>query len=205
MERQVLRMRLERQVAGMRINKPDENVLEANGIKDNYCRHAKNAGMEERFGDSLKKSIGREAGGADITVQKDGSQRKTIQNSMVQGGIMQDGIAQSSIVPDSSVKNIEIGALSMKQGLEGKEVPVRNISYSECDGIKINILEGYAMKAKLERTEAETSAAGETETKGIYVEMKNDDGEVKAYLFEIPGIDEIKEDMMEQLAYEAGL
>lgn len=204
MERQVLRIRLEGQVAGMRINKPDENVLEINGIKDNYCRHVKNGGMEERFGDSLKKSIGRETGSADITVQKDDSQRKTIQKSMLQGGITQDGIAQSSIVPDSTVKNIEIGTLSMLQGLEGKEVPVRNISYSECDGIKINILDGYAMKAKLERTEAETSAAGETETKGIYVEMKNDDGEVKAYLFEIPGIGEIKEDMMEQLAYEIG-
>lgn len=205
MERQVLRMRLEGQVAGMRINKPDENVLETSGIKDNYCRYAKNGGMEERFGDSLKKSIGRETGGADIAVQKDGSPRKTVQNGMVQGGIMQDGIAQSSIVPEGAVRNIGIGTLSMLRGLEGKEVSVRNISYSECDKIKINILDGYTMKAKLERTEAETSVSTEEETKGIYVEIKNDDGEVKAYLFEIPGIDEIKEDMMEQLAYEAGL
>ncbi len=79
----------------------------------------------------------------------------------------------------------------------GKEVPVREIPYSECDMVEINVLEGYVLKARRER-------AGEGEEQGgqqVYVEKKNDEGEVKAYLFHGSQIRQDGGDEMERMAY----
>lgn len=79
---------------------------------------------------------------------------------------------------------------------EGQEVSVRGIPYEECDRVEIHILEGYTLKAKLEMSET-----GETETGKIYVEMKTDDGETKAYLFNSTGLRNDSTNVMEQFAY----
>lgn len=78
----------------------------------------------------------------------------------------------------------------------GKEVPVREIPYSECDMVEINVLEGYVLKAKREKT-------GEGEEQGgqIYVEKKNDEGEVRAYLFNSLYVRPDGGDEMERMAY----
>lgn len=76
----------------------------------------------------------------------------------------------------------------------GKEVPVREIPYGECDMVEINVLEGYVLKAKRER-------AGEEQGGQVYVEKKNDEGEVKAYLFQESYVRQDSGDEMERMAY----
>lgn len=79
----------------------------------------------------------------------------------------------------------------------GREVPVREIPYSECDMVEINVLEGYVLKARKEK-------AGEGEEQGgqqVYVEKKNDEGEVKAYLFHGQQVRQDGGDEMERMAY----
>ena len=79
----------------------------------------------------------------------------------------------------------------------GKEVPVREIPYSECDMVEVNVLEGYVLKARREKI-------GEGEEQGVqqvYVEKKNDEGEVKAYLFNGSYVRQESGDEMEKMAY----
>lgn len=82
-------------------------------------------------------------------------------------------------------------------GKTGREVPVREIPYSECDMVEINVLEGYVLKARREKT-------GEGEEQGgqqVYVEKKNDEGEKKAYLFNALHVRQDGGDEMERMAY----
>ncbi len=82
-------------------------------------------------------------------------------------------------------------------GKTGREVPAREIPYSECDMVEINVLEGYVLKAQREK-------AGEGEEQGgqqIYVEKKNDEGEIKAYLFNGLHVRQDGGDEMERMAY----
>lgn len=79
---------------------------------------------------------------------------------------------------------------------EAKEVPVRQIPYSECDMVEINVLEGYVLKAK-----REGMSKGEEQDSRVYVEKKSDDGEVKAYLFHALYARKDGGDEMERIAY----
>lgn len=77
---------------------------------------------------------------------------------------------------------------------KAKEVKVRRISYSECDKTEINILEGYTLKAKLEPEGGGKSS--------VYVEMKDDEGTFRAYLFDTAELKKNSSSPMERLAYE---
>lgn len=164
--------------------KLDENRPEVKGMKDNSGKNVKRSLQDECFGESLRRSIGYESMEAGATVHKD---------------IRQTAIITSSKVPESAVCNRESVELSLLKGQEIKEVEVRNLSYEECDRVKINLLEGYTLKAKLERELTESK-----EPAGIYVEMKNDEGDTRAFLFNTSGHGEIKEEIMEQLVEEIG-
>lgn len=80
---------------------------------------------------------------------------------------------------------------------EAKEVPVRQISYGECDMVEVNVLEGYVLKAKRD----ETREGDGQESCRVYVERKSDDGEVKAYLFEALYARKDSENEAERIAY----
>lgn len=78
-----------------------------------------------------------------------------------------------------------------------KEVAVRRLSYGECDKVEVNVLEGYTLKAKLEE-------GGERDLTGgcsIYVEMKDEEGMMKACLFDGAGLREDSRSAMERIAY----
>lgn len=76
------------------------------------------------------------------------------------------------------------------------EVPVRKISYEECDKVEVNVLEGYVLKAKEDRGRAEGS-----EDYRVYVEKKSDDGVWKAYLYDGASFRKDSRDEMERMAY----
>ncbi len=80
-----------------------------------------------------------------------------------------------------------------------KGVEVRRLSYSECDKVEINVLEGYTLKAKLE-TDGEGNVPGGCR---IYVEMKDEEGTMKACLFDGAGLEKNSRDAMERIAYAA--
>lgn len=77
-----------------------------------------------------------------------------------------------------------------------QQVPVRRIPYSACDQTKINILEGYTLKARLEK------ADGQTDTCRVYVEMKEENGRMKACLFDAGCLQKNSRNVMEQIAYQ---
>lgn len=80
---------------------------------------------------------------------------------------------------------------------DAQEVEVRRIPYSACDKMEINILEGYTLKAKLEKEPGQTRACS------VYVEMKEENGTMKAYLFDADKIQKNSSSAMERIAYEA--
>lgn len=80
-----------------------------------------------------------------------------------------------------------------------KETEVRWLAYSECDKVEINVLEGYTLKAKLESKEGENSKG----SCSVYVEMKNEEGAVKASLFYGKGLRKDSANAMERIAYAA--
>ncbi len=76
---------------------------------------------------------------------------------------------------------------------------VRRIPYSACDKVEINVLEGYTLKAKLEAGEGDGGIGGCS----VYVEMKHEDGEIKAVLFDGGSLCSDSGDAMERIAYAA--
>lgn len=135
--------------------------------------------------------------------------RSSLQKSIVQEEAMKEyqerieekrrpkGKASASIEREMGSKSIAI-RLEQKDAVKaGKEVPARGIPYSECDMVEINVLEGYVLKAKQDRrTEGEGN-----EYYQVYVEKKNDDGEVTAYLFDGSSSRKDSGDEMERMAY----
>lgn len=163
----------------MRINKPEEKLPEVSEKREYSGRNTRAAEQRECFGDSLRKSIGQEE-----------------TEAAVQNGIQQKDILRSSIVQNGSSRNVEIDRISRRPDRGGaKETAVRNISYNECDGIRINILDGYTLKAKIDERDGENIPE-------IYVEMNCDTGDTKACLFEAAGLESGSGDVMERLAYE---
>ena len=76
---------------------------------------------------------------------------------------------------------------------------VRRIPYGECDKVELNVLEGYTLKAKLETGIEGRQGMGSY----VYVEKKQEDGSVKACLFDVAGLQENSQDAMERIAYAA--
>ena len=79
---------------------------------------------------------------------------------------------------------------------KAKEVQVRRIPYSECDKVEIHILEGFTLKAKLD-----TPKYSSSDECRIYVERKDEDGSIKAYLFYADSLQKNSQNAMEQIAY----
>lgn len=99
-------------------------------------------------------------------------------------------------VRKSAAETISIRMNRSQDASVAQEVPVRGISYEDCDRVEIRVLDGYTLKAKRERSETSESDAG-----NIYVEMKTDDGEIKAMLFSRVGLKDDSTDIMERFAY----
>ncbi|MGN0331254.1 MAG: hypothetical protein ACI4D5_08420 [Kineothrix sp.] len=76
-----------------------------------------------------------------------------------------------------------------------KEVPVRGIPYEECDCVRINVLEGYTVKIKLE----DGRFGKDTD---VYIEVKWDNGDKRACLYGMAALKANGSDMMEKIAYE---
>lgn len=89
-----------------------------------------------------------------------------------------------------------INACTERNAPAAKEVPVRRISYGECDMVEVNVLDGYVLKAKGDGKPADGSEIG-----WIYVEKKSDDGEWKAYLYDGASSRKESGDEMERMAY----
>ena len=95
-------------------------------------------------------------------------------------------------------------SLLRKIGMEGvqgvREVPVRGLAYEECDRVKINVLEGYTVKIKLEEKKASRNM--ETCDTDVYIEMKWDNGDKRAGLYALAALKKNGNDIMEKIAYE---
>lgn len=69
------------------------------------------------------------------------------------------------------------------------ETGVRNLTYAQSDKIHVNVLEGYTYRAKVD-----------VSSHKVYLEYHNDEGEIKAYVADVPSIAKNTENPMEQLA-----
>ncbi len=152
---------------------------------------------EESFQDSLQKSMnmGLAAERSGAGCRNESEQRGDGAGRTVTGVI-------SCKEPDFG-KNIAEGAAArIEQGREAwraREAEVRRIPYSECDKVEINVLEGYTLKAKLEAGEMKNGIR----SCNVYVEMKNEEGEIKAVLFDGSSLCTDSDDAMERIAYAA--
>ncbi len=77
-----------------------------------------------------------------------------------------------------------------------REVEVRRIPYHACDRVEVHVLEGYTLKAKLDTENGSGSG------KSVYVEMKNEEGISKAWLFEECALRKESGSAAERIAYE---
>lgn len=98
-------------------------------------------------------------------------------------------------VRKSAAETISIRMNRSQDASAAHEVPVRGISYEDCDRVEIRVLDGYTLKAKLMPSEMR-----ESDVENIYVEMKTDDGEMKAMLFNRIGLNGDSTDIMERFA-----
>ena len=73
------------------------------------------------------------------------------------------------------------------------EVEVRRIPYSACDKVEVHVLEGYTLKARMDNGNGNSS---------VYVEMKDDDGDSKAWLFDRSVLCKESKSVAERIAYE---
>lgn len=191
----------------MQINKISKNMSNVNSIGDvaakakqknqgeNVFKNNRDRVMEESFQDSLQKSMNTEL---------------NIEMSLVGANGEGEEWAESPVRASSSIishKEQGFGkskaeSINIHVGRSGdtalvKETAVRQLSYGECDKVEINVLEGYTLKAKLEKGAGESKA----DEYSIYVEMKNEKGIVKARLFDGIGLQKDSENAMERIAY----
>lgn len=95
-----------------------------------------------------------------------------------------------------STRMENINVCTERNAPAAKAIPVRGISYGECDMVEVNVLEGYVLKAKGDGERMDGAEAG-----WIYVEKKTDDGEWKAYLYDGASSRKESKDAMERIAY----
>lgn len=151
--------------------------------------------LEESFHDSLQKSMNMEMT-AETNAGGTGSENEWRPDNVGRQG----GGVISHKEPDFGRNKAESINLRIEQSEEvspAKEVEARRLSYGECDKIEINVLEGYTLKAKLEEKTGEGSAGGCS----IYVEMKDEEGTVRACLFDGAGLRKDSRSAMERIAY----
>lgn len=80
----------------------------------------------------------------------------------------------------------ESGQVEMKAVVEAA---VRNISYEESDHVQVNVAEGYTYRAQVD-----------VSNHSVYLEYRDDEGAVKAYVAEVPSISKDTENPIEQMA-----
>lgn len=162
---------------------------------ENAGKGDKNRLTEESFQDSLQKSM---------NVESFSEPGVSVVNNESEWRPDNTGRPGSSVISHKDAglcknKAEGIGIRIERSGepAAAKEVEVRRISYGECDKVEINVLEGYTLKAKLE-------ADGEGNDFGgcrIYVEMKDEEGTMKACLFDGAGLQKNSRNVMERIAY----
>ena len=167
----------------MRIN--EWNQRNQNAAKMNGPGGVQGKGNTKKLGDISTKSC-------KIKPEED-SFRSSLQKSMVQEEAMKAQVKKAEEAGQPRMENIN--ACMERNALTAKEVPVRMISYGECDKVEVNVLEGYVLKAKEDRGMKGSGACS------VYVEKKSDDGTWKAYVYD--GISSRKDsrDEMERMAY----
>ena len=182
----------------MRINEWNQRNQIAS--KMNVSGGVQGKGNTKKLGDISTKSC-------KIKPEED-SFRSSLQKSMVQEEAMKAQVkkAEEAGRPGAQpLRQLEreagqprmenINACMERNALTAKEVPVRMISYGECDKVEVNVLEGYVLKAKEDRGMKGSGSCS------VYVEKKSDDGTWKAYVYD--GISSRKDsrDEMERMAY----
>ncbi len=192
----------------MQINELGKNRTNINGISDapgktrqkgqgeGICKTDRNKVAEESFQDSLQKSMNAE-NRAEAAVQEINSESGWPDHTRRPdcGAISHKDTGFGA----NKAEGISIRVERGREPAEVKEVEVRRLSYSECDKVEINVLEGYTLKAKLEADEAGDGAGGCR----IYVEMKDEEGTMKACLFNGAGLQKDSRNVMERIAYAA--
>ena len=192
----------------MQINELGKNRTNINGSRDaagktrqksqgeSISKTDRNKVAEESFQDSLQKSMNAE-NFAEVTVQETSNESGWPDHARrPDGGVISH---KDTGFGANKAEGISIRAQRSGEPAEVKAVEVRRLSYSECDKVEINVLEGYTLKAKLEK-DGEGNGIGGCR---IYVEMKDDEGMMKACLFDGAGLQKDSRSVMERIAYAA--
>ena len=146
---------------------------------------------------------GKVPGGSGIYVSGAHERPGRKNGSFVSGESFQDRLQKNinqkaAFLPAAEPQGTGMQVKRCRQLQGAREVEVRRIPYSACDKVEINVLEGYTLKAKLEKGEG-----GRKEQPGsVYVEMKEDSGFVKAFLFDAEAVSKNSRSAVERIAYE---
>lgn len=127
----------------------------------------------------------------DMREMQDKKSRDNVSEQSFYDRLQKNMDAKAASISSKNPKGIGIRAQPCENRQAAQETDVRRIPYSECDRIEINILEGCALKAKLEADGC-----------SVYVEMKNEDGIQKACLFHASSLRRDSGSAMERIAYE---
>lgn len=73
------------------------------------------------------------------------------------------------------------------------EVEVRRIPYRACDKVEVHVLEGYTLKARLDKEDGNNR---------VYVEMKDEEGDSRAWLLDGSALRKEGKSAVERIAYE---
>ena len=84
---------------------------------------------------------------------------------------------------------IRVNTVMLTEALQTAEV--RHMSYEESDHIRIAVTEGYTLKGKIQKEDAQ-----------VYVEAKYEDGRQEAYQVDMEKVSEQTEHMIERFALE---
>ena len=170
----------------MRIIELNKKIAETSGIIDAAGKNVRKKAEEDSFEDSLRKSIYQGGPGSESGI---GTSDILIKNENIESQKKQS-------FEKGKTESVSI-RVQRKEGVrEAKEVAVRRIPYEECDRVEVNVLEGYTLKAKLDEKSGEN-------TPNIYVEMKCENGDMKACIFDASGLHKDSKDAMERIAYQA--
>lgn len=169
----------------MRIVELNKKMADISGISDTAGKSSRKKAEEDSFEDSLRKSMHQGASGPESGIGAG--------ETLMKSGNIESRKKQR--FEKSKTESVSIRVQRKEEVREAKEVAIRRIPYAECDRVEVNVLEGYTLKAKLENKSGE-------DTLNIYVEMKCDNGDRKACLFDASGLRKDSRDVMEKIAYQ---
>lgn len=158
----------------MNINRINEANITVDAINS---RNAVKAEQDEKFQESLMKNMGAQT-----------SRQEILSPSLVQTKESVENISLKDSFRLMNQKTIE-----RPEAVKGTEV--KYLPYMHCDRVRVNVLEGYVMKAKMEES-------GEGAYPFVYVETKYDDGRIEACRVEVSKIPKGTQNPMEQIAEE---